>query len=93
MEENEKEDPGIKVLKDLNFKNDNLKIDIKFDLKDNLLETVEKDSALLRKHKLIDYSLLIFFIDRKKAIKNKDAVGGSFYYDPERRTFTNKSLA
>lgn len=70
------------MLKDLNFKKDNLKIDIKFDLKDNLLETIETDSALLRKHKLIDYSLLIFFIDRKKAIKNKDDVGGSFYYDP-----------
>lgn len=47
---------------------------------------------MLRKNKLIDYSLVIFFVDRKKAHKNKDGQGGSFYYDPERRTFTNKSI-
>ena len=39
--------------------------------KDSLVERMKKDSELLRDHNLIDYSVLMFQIDRKKAVVQK----------------------
>ena len=57
---------GLKPLKDLNFEafakstEAKGKIDIEEIRKKELLDKIEKDSAFLRKHNLIDYSLLLF---------------------------------
>jgi len=60
---------GLKVLKDQNFKNDNEKskiIDLEEKEKDKINEILKKDSLLLRKHELIDYSVFLIEIDRFK---------------------------
>lgn len=55
---------GLKVLKCQNFIEPGNKLDISYQTKGQILETLDRDSAFLKSHKLIDYSVLLLQIDR-----------------------------
>ena len=64
------DDTGLMVLKDQNFTNreDGERLKISPQVKENLIETIKKDTELMRKSGLIDYS--IFLVEVNSNITN-----------------------
>ena len=66
------DDTGLMVLKDQNFTNreDGERLKISPQVKENLIETIKKDTELMRKSGLIDYS--IFLVEVNSNITNSN---------------------
>jgi len=63
---NSKEELKIRVLKDKDFEKFETKLYIQQEIAEGLRRQIEIDSLFFRKVKLIDYSLMIFYINKKK---------------------------
>ena len=61
----EEKGSGMKVLKDLNFKDGDNELQIDMVEKKGIMDIIEKDSKLLKKHKLIDYSVFLILVKRE----------------------------
>ena len=59
---------GFKVLKDQNFINQAERLQVEAETKEKIIKTLRKDSELLRKHGLIDYSVFLVQVDRSKRL-------------------------
>ena len=60
------------------------------------MEIIQQDTSLLCENKLIDYSLLVFKVDRIKSIKinqNRMQTRDSVVYNIATRTYETKKLA
>jgi len=59
------------VLKDVDFVKYERKLYIKEELKEAFLSQIERDSLFFRSVKLIDYSFMVFIVDKKKAARER----------------------
>lgn len=94
-----KKNPDVELnkvtLKDLDFLKLEKKIFIEEKYKKRIHEILEKDSAFFMKRNLIDYSLIVFIIDKKKYLedlaKEEGKTPGNFFLD-KRELYSLKSV-
>ena len=66
---------------------------IETEAKDNILRILENDSILLKKHELIDYSVFLVEVERKKLIKESSKkTMGSLIYDMMEKQYLIKEI-
>ena len=64
---------GLNVLKDQNFLETD-PLGISAEQKDSLMKMIELDTQLLRKHRLIDYSIFLLEVDRQLRLTTKSSL-------------------
>lgn len=84
---------GLKVLKDQNFLDPNERATIDPGRKAHLMEIMARDSELLRKHGLIDYSIFLVEVDRHRKLRvNYEKGMASLVYDALQQQYVMKMI-